>query len=231
MAVAFTYLEDIAAETLAATVPSGSYGDVSSGRWKAGELIPPMRLVDLAIARQILNNPNDGRRSAFLTTSTVAHGGVIPTHVSPIDAIYMTITGSHPYVGTRAVELWALSKLNELEDENRNPQANPYIAPHAILENLTVFHNAAGIVAGGASAATLTVRYPTLTNNDSSTNILSPDEAAMAIVYGALRLHMQKDGMRVSSASLYHSMYLAELKGLSITAPDLDQIAQMQEAA
>ena len=230
MAVAFTYLEDIAAETLAATVPSGSYGDVSSGRWKAGEIIPPMRLVDLAIARQILNNPNDGRRSAFLTTSTVAHGGVIPTHIAPIDAIYMTITGG-VYAGTRAVELWPLSKLNELEDENRNPQTNPYIAPHAIVENLMLFHKAAGVVAGGASAAMLTVRYPILTNNDSSTNILSPDEAAMAIVYGALRLHMQKDGQRAASAGLFHAMYLSELKGLGVSAPDLDQVAQMQEAA
>jgi hypothetical protein len=230
MAVSFAELEDIAVEALNASQPSSTYGDVNSGRFKAGEITPPMRLIDLSIARQILNNPNDGRRAAYLTTSNIAHGAAIPTHISPLDAIYMTITGGQ-YAGTRAVELWPLSKLNELEDENRNPQANPFISPHAIIENNTVFHNAAAIVAGGASGVTVTLRYPTLTHASGGSNIQSPDEFAWAIVNGALSLLVAKDGQRISAANHFEQVYLQEMKMLQVSAPELGQIAQMQEAA
>lgn len=232
--VTFAEIEDIAVEVLNTSLPSATYGDVGTGsgrdRYKAAEITPVFRLCDLSIARQILNNPKDGRRSAYLTTTTVAHGAAIPPHVAPIDAIFMTITGGQ-YAGTRGIEAWGIDRLNELEDENRNPQTNPFIRPHAVLEGLTIFHNAAGIIAGGASGASLSVRYATLTYASGGTVILSPDECARAIACAGLAIHFLKDGQRASAAQIFEAMYRNEMRALNIAAPDLAAMAQTQEAA
>jgi hypothetical protein len=209
-------------ELINASTPSASYGTTGSPyseKYKPQEFTDAVLYADIAAARSILNNPKDGRRAGFLTNSAVGHTLFIPTHVGPIDDVWFDITGGE-YAGLRGVEPWPVSKLNELENENRNPQANPFIEPHVIIQGDAVFHNAAGLVFGGASAASLYVRYPVLTFNISATNILSPDEFARAIACAAASFLFGKDGQRIGAVSIYWQMYRAEMAMLNVQVPN-----------
>lgn len=206
-------------ELLNQSQPGSSFGTISSERYKQAEFSDAVLFADIAVLRSILNNPSDGRRAPFLTNSAVQHTTFIPTHVGPIDDVWFDITGGE-YAGLRGVEPWPISRLNELEIENRNPQSNPFIEPHVIIEGDAVFHNAAGLVAGGASAASLYVRYPTLTFNSGATNIQSPDEFARAIACAAAAFLFGKDGQRTGAVSIYWQMYRAEMAMLNVQAPN-----------
>ena len=218
MSVLITDIQNFCVEILNASQPSSGYGVINSERFKAGEFDFAIRLGDIAAARSILNNPNDGRRAGFLTSSAVLHTNFIPTHVGPIDDVWFDISGGY-YAGLRGVEPWPISRLNELEIENRNPQANPFIEPHVIIEGDAVFHNAAGLVAGGASAASLFVRYPVLNYNGTSTTIQSPDEFVRAIACAALAILMMKDGQRTGAGQTFESMYRNEMAVLGVQTP------------
>lgn len=216
MSVAIADIQFFAVEILNASQPTSSYGTISSEKYKAGEFDFAIRLADLAIAKQYALD--EGRRASFLTTATVAHAGQLPSRIGSIDSIFFTVTGG-PYAGARGPKFLPVSELSYLEDQNRNPQSNPYIKPFVILENNTLFHTGGGMVAGGASGVTVTVRYATVSYSSGGTNIQSPDESARAVACAALAILVTKDGQRVSAGSLYENMYHGEMKGLGFAQP------------
>lgn len=217
-----TDVQNACVELLNQSQPSSSYGTISSERFKSGEFDFWIRAADVAVYGAILSAQGEGRRVGALTQSAIAHGATIPTHVGPIDAVYFTITGGR-FNGTRGATLWPISKLGELENENRNPESNPLIEPHAIVENNTVFHNAAALIAGGASGVSFFVRYATLTYSSGGTTLQSPDEAIYGVAARTLAMLVQKDGQRTGAGSTFYTISKNELAGLNVDSPPLEQ--------
>lgn len=217
-------VQNACVELVNASTPGNAYGAVGglgSEKFKSGEFDFWIRAADVSVYGQILKAQGEGRRVGALTTSVVAHGSTIPTHVGPIDAVFMTVTGGY-YAGTRVPEQ---APPMQIEDENRNPQSNPAIKPHFFIEGNTVFHNGTGLVAGGASAATLTVRYATLTYSSGGTSLQSPDEAVMAVAALALEMLITKDGQRTSAGGLYAGTYRFEMTRLGMPEQQQEQAA------
>jgi hypothetical protein len=196
-----------------ASQPSSGYGTIASERFKSGEFDFWIRAADVAVFAEILEAQQNGRRVGALTQSAIAHGGTIPTHVGPIDSVYFQVTGGQ-FAGTRGARMLPMAELARLENDNRNPDANPLVTPAAIVENNTVFHNAAALIAGGAAAASLFVKYATLTYSAAGTALQSPDEAIYAVAARALDMIIQKDGQRTGAGSSFYAISQRELASL-----------------
>lgn len=187
-----------------------TYGTLTNPeRYVDGEVTDACLSADAAICRAIIETPGHGRRKDFLTSATVAHGAQIATHVGPVESIIFAVTGG-AYAGTRAGNP---AGKDEIERDNRNPLALTLIEPAYYLEGDTVYHNAAGLVAGGASSVTVTAAYCTFTLTSACQ---SSDEMERAVVLAAVALLIGKDGHHTAAAAGFEAQYRQEMANLGV---------------
>lgn len=221
MGAPFTSLSAICIEIVNGSDPSVGLGVLSSTQeWlKALEFYPLFVLTDATVARMICNTKGLGARKTFLTGTQagIANAGQLSVMVGPVEVIQFVITGGR-WVGTqRAGSPRGTTPdeiLRELSLENRNVTANPEIAPHFVQDGQTVFHNAAGLILGGASAVSVNATFCVFTINFSATSCQCPDEYSRAIAAGALAQYFSKDGAKVQAAAYFNSIFQAELAAL-----------------
>jgi hypothetical protein len=223
MGAAFSSLSAICIEIVNGSDPSVGLGVLSSNQeWlKANEFYPLFALSDAKHARLICNLRGFGARKAFLTgnQSGIANGGQLNAMVGPVEAIIFVVTGGR-WAGThRAGSPRGKTPdemLQELSIENRNVTANPEIAPHFVQDGGTIFHNAAGLVLGGASSVSVNATYCAFTINFAATSCQCPDEFARSIAADALAMYMAKDGHKVQAAEYFKALAQAEQASLGV---------------
>lgn len=201
---------EIAVELLNRSDPAGALGAISANQefLKASEFNRVLILADAKRARLICEDPNNRARKIFLTgtQSGMASGAQLNTMVGPPESVVFVVTGGR-WAGTHPGSLprggSSKEQFDELGFETRNVTANPEIKPHFVPMNGTIFHNAAGIVLGGASAVSVNVAYCQFTINFSATSLQCPDEWTRSIVADALAMQFGKDGHRSEAVVLF----------------------------
>lgn len=208
-----------------ATVRSEVYGSLNAAtafgsnddpeRWTQEEIDAAILNADGDIIRAICDNPMHGARRAFLTSSNVLHGGQIPAHLGPIDSVIFTVTGGL-YAGTRDAEFNRIA----IEEDNRNPSGLTSIPPRYYVEGDILYHNGAGLIAGGASAVTVAVYYCIYARTSACQ---APDEFFDVEKVGAMSKLVNKEGVYADAQSVWGGMYAAMLadiraSGMSVAA-------------
>ena len=210
-----------AVEVLNASTSNLSLGVIASTQefLKSGELALYLLLTDASIANLICQRRGFGARKTFLTGSQagIANGAQLSAMVGPVESIQFTITGGR-WAGTQAGTLPRgddpSKQLLELQIENRNVTLNPEIAPHFVQDGQTMFHNAAGLVLGGASSVSVAATFCVFTYNQGASSVQCPTEWSRATVFGALAMAMAKDGQRTQAAAYFDGLYKGELAAL-----------------
>lgn len=144
---------------------------------------------DAAVCLLILGDPDNPYRGEFSSTSSsVAHGGVIPSHISPVISVVISSKGA---------QLWPKS---EIEFERDNSLALTTIKPHYFIdEDKVLFHN-------GVSNAT--VHYYTFTQSVTDPPVLQcPDGLADAVACRALAFLFSVEGENTQVAEHYEAMW------------------------
>lgn len=226
MGAAFSALSPICIELVNGSDPSVGLGILSSNQeWlKPSEFFPLFVLSDARIARLICNTRGLGARKAFLTgtQSGIAHGAQLSAMVGPVEVVVFVVTGGR-WAGTHRAGMPRGATpdriLEELSIENRNVTANPEIAPHYVQDGHTIFHNAAGLILGGASGVSVNATFCTFTINFSATSCQCPDEYARVIAADSLAAYFAKDGGKVQAAAYFNSIVESELAGLGVATP------------
>lgn len=228
--VSLTQVSNVAVEILNASQPASAYGTIVSERFKAGECNDVILFGDASTVHWILKTRGHGRRKDFLTGSSsgIAHGAQLASRVGPLETIVFVVTGGE-YAGTIFPVEWPDDEFHrrELARENRNVLAESEIEPHYIISGGTLFHNAAALVAGGASSVSVNSTWCQFVLSGACQ---APDEFVRADALAALAILMQKDGNRVSSANLFETMYRGEMAGLGVPIPATAPLF-LQEAA
>jgi hypothetical protein len=210
MGASVTTCVEIAVELLNRSDIAAALGAISGSQefLKSGEFNRVLILADAKRARLICYDRSNPARKVFLTgtQSGIANGGQINQAVGPIETIQFVITGGR-WAGThRAGNPPGADPdlmLRELSIENRNVTANPEIAPHFVQDGQTVFHNAAGLILGSASAVSVNASFCQFTINFSATSLQCPDEWTRSIVADALAMQFGKDGHRSEAVALF----------------------------
>lgn len=223
MGAAFTALSPICIEIVNGSDPSVGLGILSSNQeWlKSLEFYPLFVLADATVARLIMNTKGLGARKPFLvgTQSGIANGAQLTAMVGPLETLQFVITGGR-WAGTHSATPPRGQSLQEqlmwLRVETQNVTANPAIEPHAVVDGDTVYHNGAGVVAGGASSVSLNATFCTFTINFSATSTQCPDEYARAVAIMALALYFAKDGAKTETAAYFNGLAQAELAMLGV---------------
>lgn len=179
---------------------------------KAGEFALYLLLTDASLANAICQRKGSGARRTFLTGSQagIANGGLLSSMVGPVEKVSFSVTGGRwagTYQGTMPR---GTDPMAELQIENRNVTANPEIPPHFIQDGATIWHNAAGLVLGGASSVSVDATFCVFTYNQAATSVQCPSEWSRATVYGALEMAMLKDGHKAQAAGVFHTMFQHE---------------------
>jgi hypothetical protein len=227
MGASFVTLEEIAIEIYNVSrsdLALGALAPATDQEWaKAGELKRLLVLSDVDVAKLISKDRSNGSRPALptVTQTGIAHGGQLQQSSGPLDTVQFAVTGgrwagTHPFGVPRGDNLE--QKIQELQIQNRNVTANPEIPPQGLIDGETVYHNAAGLVLGGASSVSVNARFFRITINFSATNTICPDEYARVIAVGALAKAFVKDGHKSEAAGYFEGIYQAErqLVGLQV---------------
>lgn len=212
MAVSKTNVNKRVAEALGMTDGASAFGAYNGTTWKTADVDESILAADAMVISGLLWTPGNGHRRTFEAASTTAHGALIADHVGPIGAVTFAITGGI-YAGTRAAKL--VTK-EEIERDNLNPAALKTIPPKYAIEGDRLFHNAAGMVLGGASAITVSVDICTFTL---TTSCQAPDECYNAVFHGAMFI-LAKNGHHNDAAGTYRQAFQADLLLLGI-APEI----------
>lgn len=201
---------EIAVELLNRSDPAAALGAISSNSefLKGSEFNRVLILADAKRARLICEDPNNRARKIFLTGTQngIASGAQLNAMVGPPESVIFQITGgrwvgTHPGSLPRGTEM--KGQLDELGFETRNVTANPEIKPHFVPMSGTIFHNAVGLVLGGASAVSVNIAYCQFTINFSATSLQCPDEWTRSIVADALAMQFGKDGARADVVAMF----------------------------
>ena len=188
---------------------------------KTGEFGVYLLLADSGIANLICQQKGFGARKTFLTGSQagIANGAQLNAMVGPVESIQFTVTGgrwagTQPGASPRGSD--TSSQLIELAYENRNVNLNPEISPHFVQDGATLWHNAAGLVLGGASSVSISATYCVFTYNQAASSVQCSTEWSKATVLGALEMAFGKDGRKTEASSRFGIAYKNELAALGI---------------
>lgn len=203
----FATLQEIAIELIGASSGAVALGVIDSEWCKTNECLRLLVLSDHSTAKLICGLKGYGPRKTFLTGAQagIANGAQLNVMAGPTESLVFVVTGgrwagTHRAVPPRGADTAA--RLAELSIENRNPTANPEIPPHAVEDGITIFHNAAGLVLGGATSASVNATYPVIPAiNFAATVTISPDEFSESIVMDALGVKFASDGHRIEAAN------------------------------
>lgn len=219
MAVSLVAAANLLVEMLNESIKGDAFGNITATkeRYKRTEVEYYCVVTDAAIARRLILD-KDGRMKDFMTTSSVAHGADIPTHIGDVDSIYFTVTGGE-YAGVQPADIVDFKRI---QIDNLNPQALP-LTPKAAVMGDRLFNNGSGQVAGGAASVVLTASYAVLVINLSA--CVSPDEMMRAVVLGGFAMAIQKDGHKSGAAAVAQNMYQAELKVQGVGQMQVPQAA------
>lgn len=164
----------------------------------AGSRAYAQQIIDLAIdidAELImlgLSNPLWAHRVEFQASTTVAHGGNIPSHIGAIDAI---LIGGEPASPV---------PLDQITSERQLVTQGITVDPHYNLDGTVLSHN-------GASAAT--VKSCTFTRSTSVLQI--PDVYEPAILRGLLSLASSPEGEAVDMQGEFRQQYAMDKQMIS----------------
>lgn len=223
MGASIASLKLLCIELYNASDPSLGLGIISPNtEWvKSLEFEQYLILSDASIANLICQKKGFAARRPFITGTQagIANGALLGNAVGPVETITFTVTGgpwagTHPGAMPRGVDLD--QKLSEIMIENRNVTLNSEIEPHWIQDGQHIWHNAAGLVLGGASAVSLSATFAVVTLNLAATTALCGDEWSEAIVYGALSTKFTMDGQKVEAAMSFHARQQSKLAALGI---------------
>lgn len=211
-------LQVAAIEVYNVSAPSLGLGALSTLQEfiKTGEFGVYLLLTDASLANKLCQRKGDGARKPFLTGSQsgIANGGQLNAMVGPVESIQFSVTGGR-WAGLQPGSLPrgedVASQLDELRIENRNVTANPEIGPHFVQDGLTIWHNAAGLVLGGASSVSVNGTFCTFTYNQGASSVQCPSEWSRTTILGALAMGFGKDGQRTEAASLFNGLYKTDL--------------------
>lgn len=218
MSVSLSTARSLVTEILNESHPDSGYGVLVGRRYKAQEIIDAVIASDAMTAMLYIKSKD--RQAAFTTSSTVASGGQIPSHIGDIIAFVATVSGGI-WTGTQPL---VMTDFEAVMNDNRNPQGLSHVGPKGALMGEILFHTGVGVVAGGASSMSVTVYYLTFTLNASVCQ--SPDEALWLVVAGALAILFLKDGNKTGASQQAYTLRLSEAKMLGLVGQ-----GQMAEAA
>lgn len=196
------------AEALGMTNSGSAFGAWDGGTWKTTDADESILAADALVRTAIMLTPGHGRRAEAESTSSTAHGAIIAAHLGAIGAVTFAITGG-AFAGTRGAQLVT---QEEVEIDNLNPQALTRIRPKYAVQGSRLFHNAAGLVLGGASSITVNTDICTYTLTSACQ---APDECGDAVFHLAMSTIL-KDGQHESAASTYRQMAQQDLAMLGI---------------
>lgn len=170
------------------------YGSVDPELRFNEEIRDALLAADGDVAEAHCSQKTNAGRKFFLTGSAfgLAHGTQIPERIGPLESVQFVITGGL-MTGTRAGREWPMAAFEELEREIRNPLLIKQIEPHWIMDGDTIYHNAAGIVKGGASSVSVNATFCTYTVDRATPSLKSPDWSFNAVVSIALGMLFPKD--------------------------------------
>lgn len=204
---------EIGVEMLNLSDSSISLGSISANQefLKSGEFNRHLILADAKRAKLICADRDNRSRKTFLvgSQSGIANGAQLSLMVGPVEAIVFVVTGGRwagTHRGSSPIGQTLDEALRELSIENRNPTLNPEIAPHFIQDGGTIFHNAAGLVLGGASSVSVNATFCSFTINFSATSLQCPDEYTRSIVADALAMQFAKDGQKANAAAYFRTL-------------------------
>lgn len=215
MGSSITTLVEIGVEMHNSSDPSLGLGVISANRgfMKSGEFGRHLLLSDAAIAR-IAANSDIGAKAVFLTTAVaVAHASALPSMIGTVDAVLFAVTGG-AWNGTQRATLPRGRSIDEMLDtiriENQNPDGLD-VEPHYVIKGNSIFHNGAGVVLGGASAVSVSVRYPSFTQNFSASSVQCPPEFDRALVASAFTFQFPKGGNRLEVGNYFQGIFEKEM--------------------
>lgn len=205
------------------SAPGLSLGALSSAQEfiKSGEFGIYLLLSDAGIANLICQQKGFGARKTFLvgSQSGIANGAQLSAMVGPVESVQFVVTGGN-WAGTQPGALvrgeTLTQQLAELQRLNRNVTANPEIGPQFVQDGLTIWHDAAGLVLGGASSVSVNSTFCTFTYNQGATSVQCSSEWSKATILSALQMAFGKDGQRMDAAGGFGGMYKNELAALGI---------------
>jgi hypothetical protein len=213
-----------AIEVANASAPGLGLGSLSALNefFKSGEFGIYLLLSDSSIANLICQRKGFGARKTFLTGSQVgiANGAQLNAIVGPVESIQFTVTGGSwagLQVGTAPRGADLARQLAEIQLENRNVTANPEIGPHFVQDGHTLWHNAAGLVLGGASSVSVSGTFCVFTYNQSATSVQCSSEWSLATIYGAMEMAFGKDGQKTAASNHFNGMKKGELAALGLS--------------
>jgi len=218
-----TYLQSLSIELYNVSAPGLAFGALSTLQEfiKSGELGVYLLLTDASLANLICQQKGFGARNTFLSGNQtgISSGGQLSAMVGPVESIQFAVTGGR-WAGTQPGALprgdSLSNQLIELQNENRNVNANPEIAPHFVQDGATIWHNAAGLVLGGASSVIVSSKFAQFIFNQAATSVQCPSEWSRATCFGGLATAFGKDGQRVEAAGLFKGLYQSELAVMGI---------------
>lgn len=187
-----------------------TFGTLADPRRHASEFSNAILDADEAYIVAGLENPAWGHRATFVAaSSSIAHGGAVPAHYGPVEKVVFTITGGL-YAGTKAGDE---APRDVIELDNLNPNALTRIPPRFALERNTLWHNAAGLILGGASVVTVVAFIASFTRTAACQSPAGASEAIKSIALGSL---VGKEGIKTDAAMLWvkkGEFYLAGQRG------------------
>jgi hypothetical protein len=164
--------------------------------------------VDGVIAALICETEGHGRRESFKSTSSVAHGAMVPSHLGDISVA----------IGGKAAE--RKKSVQWIERRRTNAASFTLIKPAYVLdENNVLWHTGAG------SASVTYFNYAR------GAALQSPDEYRPAIVAGIVSIRLGKDGEKTGAASYYNGLFQSYLQMIAAGAKALPPLEPYQQGA
>jgi hypothetical protein len=210
MTVLLATASNLVVELLNQSDPASAFGVLTAERFKAAEISAAVLAADLSNSARLCASKSGRRQAFFITVAGVAFGAQLPTLTS-VEAIQAQITGG-PMAGLRSISPWGENMLAEIARENLNPLSLTRILPHAVLDNGTLYHNAAALILAGASSVSVNVigvGQLVLT-----AACQAPDEFMYADVLGAVANLLMKDGERESAGNVFANLHEKEMDSL-----------------
>lgn len=180
---------------VAALNAAGTYTAVPSDpRFYTTQIQDACNNADGLVVEAICSNRSHPRRQGFLTSSIVANGALVPSHIGPIEGVVIDGKGSEPW------------PVTEIENERLNPLSLISYNKHYWIDGSNLFfHN-------GTSA---TVHYAAYTRSLANPPVLqSPDEYTDVIVAGAMTMLATPEGEDAPFANHYQQQFLAMLAAI-----------------
>lgn len=178
----------VASRVVAQLNLNSSYTNVSTDpRAYTQQIADAVSAANGAVIEALLSNPSNGKRRDFLTTPTVNHAALVPTHIGPIGAVTISGVVAIPWPADDVIR------------ERAKTVSTP--AEHYALVDERLFLNQ------GASAAV------DIYNFDPASS-LAPSELEDPVFAGAMRNLASIEGENNDMAAVYGRFYEAAIQAL-----------------